>query len=250
MRLLPFFSFCAACILSNFAKAETLTVAVASNFAKPIKEIVTLYEKQTQNKVRLSFGSSGKIYAQIKNGAPFDIFLSADQSKPAALEKEGDIVEGTRFTYATGRLALWSAASHLIDDKGLVLTQNKYEKLAIANPKLAPYGRAASEVLSSLKLLDVVKSKLIFGENIAQTYQFVSTGNADVGFVAYSQILHKGNIKNGSVWIVPEKLHSPILQDAVILKRAIKSKAAFGFIRFLRNNEVRTIIASYGYKTE
>lgn len=229
--------------------AETLTIAVASNFAKPIKEIAKRYEKQTQNTVRLSFGSSGKIYAQIKNGAPFDIFLSADQSKPEALEKEGYIIDGSRFTYATGRLVLWSGNPELVDGKGNVLKINKYRKLAIANPKLAPYGRAASEVLSALKLSGTAQPKLIIGENISQTYQFVGTGNAEIGFIAYSQIFHKGNVKNGSVWIVPAALHSPIKQDAVILKRG-KSKAASRFIDFLRESEAKTIIESYGYQTE
>ncbi len=239
-----------SCFVASIARAETLTIAVASNFAKPIKEISKLFEEKTGHKVKVAFGSSGKFYAQIQNGAPFHAFFSADQQKPKALEKSGLAVANSRFTYATGRLVLWSASDKLVDGEAMVLRQSRYKKLAIANPRLAPYGLAAKEVLSSLDLTGQTKAKLIYGENISQTFQFVSTGNADIGFVSYSQIINKGSVKNGSVWIVPETLHQPIRQDAVLLKTAKNNKAAEDFFTFVRSKAVVSIIESYGYSTQ
>jgi len=230
--------------LANTAQAANITIAVASNFTGPIKQIITDFEQQTGNHVRLTLGSSGKIFAQISHGAPFDIFLSADSVKPAALEKRGLTVPGSRFTYAIGTLALWSPRPGVAVKQGAILKSGKFDKLALANPRLAPYGVAAKQVLQSLKLYRALAPKLVMGENIAQTYQFVATGNADIGFVALSQLHHA----KGSRWIVPHQLYQPIDQDAVILKAAKNNQAVFAFSRFLRAADARKIILAFGYK--
>lgn len=232
------------------AVAEKITIAVASNFTAAMADIVAQFEQGTGHVVEVSYGSSGKIYAQIINGAPFQIFLSADQAKPQALEKAGVTVPGTRFTYAIGTLTLWSTNPDLIDEKASVLRQGRFNKLALANPTLAPYGVAALEVLRQLKLEEVTRPKWVQGENIAQTFQFVATGNADIGFIALSQIMNHGEITRGSAWIVPDELHEPIRQDAVLLRRGGNSKAARDFLEFMRGETVAGIVASYGYKVD
>lgn len=228
--------------------AEELTVAVAANFTAAMKDIAAEFEEASGHRVRLAFGSSGKFYAQIKNGAPFQAFFSADTTKPAALEKDGLAVSGSRFTYAVGSLALWSADPALVDDRASVLKGGNFRKLALANPKLAPYGGAAVQVLRNLDLEETTRAKWVQGENIAQTFQFVATGNADLGFVALSQILRGGQVKAGSAWIVPGDLYSPICQDAVLLRRGADSKGAVEFLQFLRGDKARAIIESYGYR--
>lgn len=228
--------------------ATEVKVAVAANFTGPMKQIAIEFEKETGHHIVLSFGSSGQFYAQIKNGAPFHVFLSADDEKPAQLEKEGLTVAGSRFTYAIGTLVLWSSKPGFVDSKGEVLSKGNYAKIAIANPKLAPYGTAAVEVLTKLGLLSAVAPKIVEGENISQTYQFVSTGNAELGFVALSQIMKNGKVTSGSAWFLPGKLHSPIRQDAVLLPAGKDNAAAKALLVYLKSGKIRQIIRSYGYE--
>lgn len=231
------------------AHAEEIHVAVASNFTTTMKEIVVHFETSSEHKVILSFGSSGKIFAQIQNGAPFHVFLSADQEIPAKLEQTGLSVPGSRFTYALGALVLWSTKSDFATDDSR-LKSGAFNKLALANPKVAPYGAAAVEVLEALKIRKSTRPKWVMGENIAQTYQFVGSGNADLGFVALSQITNHDQPKNGSSWIIPANLYSPIRQDAVLLKKAENSAGAKALLAYLRGNEAREIIHRHGYATE
>jgi molybdate transport system substrate-binding protein len=236
-----------ATLLARPALAGEVNVAVAANFTAPMQKIATDFEQATGHKAQLAFGSTGKFYAQIRNGAPFDVLLAADDETPARLEKEGYAVSGSRFTYAIGQLALWSARPGYVDDKGDVLKKSAFEHLAIANPKLAPYGAAAVESLGKLGLLGSVESKFVQGENIAQTFQFVSSGNAELGFVALSQIYEDGKLKGGSAWRVPSNLHAPIRQDAVILVRGKDNPAALALMKHLKEDKARAIIKAHGY---
>lgn len=233
--------------LSAAAVADEVQVAVAANFTAPAKFIAADFEKATGHKVVLSFGSTGKFYTQIKNGAPFDVFLAADDTTPAKLEKEEGIVAGSRFTYATGKLVLWSAKADYVDTKGEVLKKGTFAHLAIASPKLAPYGAAAVETMNKLGVYDALQPKFVTGENIGQTFSFVSSGNAELGFVALSQVFESGRLKSGSGWIVPADLHEPIRQDAVILAHGKDNKAAAEWITYLKSEPVRNIIRSFGY---
>lgn len=235
-------------LLTTTAYAEKIMVAVAANFAAPMKAIAADFEKESGHKVVLSFGSSGKFYSQITNGAPFQLFLSADEEKPARLEKDGLVVAGSRFTYAVGTLVLWSSKADFVDAKGEVLRTGSYNKLAIASPRLAPYGSSAIEVLTRLGLLATVEPKFVQGENIAQTHQFVATGNADLGFVALAQVMQGGKISSGSAWVVPSTLHSPIRQDAVLLTGAKGNVAAEALAAYLKSDKAKAIIRSYGYE--
>jgi molybdate transport system substrate-binding protein len=230
--------------------AEQVMVAVAANFSGASEVLEAEFEAASGHSVETALGSSGRFFAQITNGAPFQVFLSADQDKPAALEEAGLAVAGSRFTYAIGGLVLWSAEPNYIGTDGLVLAQGQFERLAIANPRLAPYGMAAMQVLDRLDIDAATRGKIIRGENIAQTYQFVSTGNAELGFVALSQVVTAGRIATGSGWIVPTELHEPIRQDAVLLEKSAASVAAQDFLEFLRSSRGREIIASFGYRTE
>jgi molybdate transport system substrate-binding protein len=189
------------------------------------------------HQAQLAFGATGKFYAQIKNGAPFEVLLAADDDTPAKLEKEGAAVAGTRFTYAVGRLALWSAKAGYVDDKGEVLKRGEFRHLAIANPRLAPYGAAAVEVLTALKLLDAVQPKFVQAENIAQAHQFVASGNAELGFVALSQVMKDGKLGEGSAWVVPASLHQPIRQDAVMLDKGRGKPAAEAWLKYLQQRQ-------------
>jgi len=229
------------------ASAEEVQVAVAANFTAPMQAIAAAFEKDTGHKAQLAFGSSGKFYAQIKNGAPFQVLLSADDETPARLEQEGMTVSGKRFTYAIGRLALWSAKEGVVDGKGEILKRGGYAHLAIANPKLAPYGLAAIEVLKKLGLLEAAQPKFVQGENIAQTYQFVASGNAELGFVALSQVTRGGKLVSGSAWMVPGNLHAPIRQDAVLLANGKGNAAAGALMAYLRNDKAKAVIRAYGY---
>ena len=229
------------------AHAGEVTVAVAANFTAPMQQIAQAFEQDTGHKALLAFGSTGKFYAQIKNGAPFAVLLAADDETPARLEKEGLTVVSTRFTYATGRLALWSKNASLVDDKGEVLRSHRFQKLAMADPKLAPYGAAAMEVISKMGVQASVASKLVQGESIGQTYQFVSTENAQLGFVALSQISLEGRITQGSAWVVPQALHTPLKQDAVLLNPGKDNPAAHALLKYLQADKARTIIRHYGY---
>ena len=239
--------FASLVIASSVALADDIAVAVAANFTAPMQKIAAEFEKDTGHKVQLSFGATGKFYAQIKNGAPFEILLAADDTTPEKLGKEGAAVAGSRFTYAIGRLVLWSAKADYVDDAGAVLKKGEFAHLSIANPKLAPYGQAAIETLTSLKLLDVVQSKFVQGENIAQTHQFVASGNAELGFVALSQVMKEGKIGEGSAWVVPQDLHQPIRQDAVLLATGKDKPAAAALLQYLGSEKSKAIIKSFGY---
>ncbi len=232
-----------ACSMAHAGQAH---VAVASNFAVPMKQLATQFEQATGHTLTLSSGATGKFYAQIKHGAPFDILLAADDETPARLLREGDAIQ--RQTYAIGRLVLWSANPALVDGSDTVLRQNRFQRLAIANPKLAPYGLAASETLARLKLSDSVQSKFVIGENIAQTYQFVASGNAELGFVALSQVMLDGKLTGGSAWQVPATLHAPIRQDAALLKRGERNAAARALFDYLNTPAAISVIRSYGYE--
>lgn len=242
-----FFSFLLAALVSSQAHGEAVTVAVASNFTSAMTAIAAAFHKKTGQQVTLAFGSSGKLLAQIAHGAPFDLFFSADQAKPRALVHQDLAIADSEFTYAVGALALWSATPGRVDDQGNILGQGNYQKLALANPRLAPYGEAAMEVLRALGLVEQTRAKWVQGENIAQTYQFVATGNADIGFVALSQVMKNGHLTGGSGWIVPESLYSPIRQDAVLLKRGENNELARSFLAFIHSDTASRIIRSYGY---
>lgn len=236
---------CAA--LATVASADEIDVAVAANFTAPMQQIAADFEKATGHHAKLAFGSTGKFYAQIRNGAPFQVLLAADDETPAKLEAEGTGVAGSRFTYAIGTLVLWSSKPDLVDAKGEVLTKGNFNKLSIANPKTAPYGAAAVEVLNALGIYAAVEPKLVQGESIAQAYQFVSTGNADLGFIARSQVTKDGKLSGGSAWVVPAKLHAPIRQDAVLLAPGKDSAAAKALLAYLKSDAAKTVIRSYGY---
>lgn len=227
--------------------ATEVNLAVAANFSAPVKLIAEEFKNDTGHKATISLGSTGKFYSQIKNGAPFEVFLSADDTTPARLVDEGHAVSSSRFTYAVGALALWSKNPSLIQNNPDALTKPGFNRLAIANPKLAPYGQAAMETLAALKLQDKLKGKLVEGENIGQTYQFVSTGNADAGFVALSQIQSNGKITEGSAWLVPQSLYKPILQDAVLLNTGKSNPAAQAFMDYLKSDKAKKIILNSGY---
>ncbi len=232
----------------SLSGATEVQVAVAANFTAPMKRIAEEFEKDTGHKAVLSYGATGRFYAQITSGAPFDVFLSADDETPARLEKEGVAVADTRFTYATGRLVLWSARPGLVDDKAAVLLRNEFKYLAIAAPKLAPYGAAAMEILTKIGMLPLLQAKLVTGESIGQTYSMISSGNADLGFVAMSQVFEDGKLKSGSVWVVPVNLHSPLQQDAVLLKRGKNNPAAVQLLTFMKSGQARAIMNSFGYE--
>lgn len=229
------------------AVAEEVQVAVAANFTAPMQVIAADFEKDTGHKALLAFGATGKFYAQIKNGAPFDVLLAADDETPARLEKENAAIAGSRFTYAIGTLVLWSAKPGYVDGQGEVLRKGDFAHLAIANPKLAPYGQAATEVMAALKVSETLAPKLVQGENIAQTFQFVSTGNAELGFVALSQVMKDGKVSEGSAWIVPANLHQSIRQDAVLLTPGRDNPAAAALLRYLQGEKARAVIHSFGY---
>ncbi|CAH1748977.1 Molybdate-binding protein ModA [Thauera humireducens] len=229
------------------AHAAELSVAVAANFTAPMQKIAEAFEKETGHKLVLSYGSTGKFYAQIKNGAPFEVLFAADDETPARLKQEGQSVAGTRFTYAIGKLVLWSKQRGLVDEQGEVLRTGAFERIALADPKLAPYGAAAMQTLSKLGLTDALGSKFVQGENIGQAYQFVATQNAPLGFVALSQVFAEGRLTEGSAWMVPETLYEPIRQDAIILARGKDNPAAPELMRYLRGDAAKAIIRSYGY---
>jgi len=238
----------ASLLAFNTAWADEVQVAVAPNFTAPIQAIAKDFEKDTGHTLVAAYGATGQFYAQIKNGAPFEVFLAADDSTPAKLEEEKATVPGSRFTYAIGTLALWSATPGYVDDKGEVLKKNEYKHLSIANPKTAPYGLAATQVLEKLKLTEATKPKLVEGQNITQAFQFVSTGNAELGFVALSQIYKDGKVESGSAWIVPSSMHEPIRQDAVILEKGKDNPAAKALVDYLKGPKAAAVIKSYGYE--
>jgi len=234
-------------LLAGAASAAEVTVAVAANFMAPMQRLAALFEQQTGHRVLASYGSTGKFFAQIGNGAPFDVFLSADDETPAKLEQGGAAVPGTRLTYAVGRLALWSRTAGMVDAKGEVLRGDGFDRLAIADPRLAPYGAAAVQTLRSLSLLEHLQPRFVTGENITQAHQFVATGNAPLGFVALSLVQVDGRIGEGSAWVVPAHLHEPIVQQAVLLTKGRDNPAARALLDFLRSEPARALIGRYGY---
>ena len=227
--------------------AGEVRVAVAANFTVPMQKITQAFEAETGHKAVLAFGSTGTFYAQIRNGAPFQILLSADDETPIKLEKEGLGVAGSRFTYALGKLVLWSKQHGLVDDKGEVLRSGRFQRIALANPKLAPYGAAAVQTMTKLGVLQALQPKFVQGENIAQTYQFVATENAQLGFIALSQVYLDGKIAQGSAWMVPAKLHAPIQQDAILLTKGSDNPAAVALMQFLRGQRAQSLIRAHGY---
>jgi molybdate transport system substrate-binding protein len=235
-------------LLPTMSVADTLQVAVAANFAGVLEQLAIPFNQKTGHTIVASSGATGKLYAQIKNGAPFEVLLSADASTPVKLEQEGAAISNSRFTYAVGKLVLWSARDGFVDRKGDVLKKGFFAHLAIANPKVAPYGAAAMEVLKNREALTHLESKIVQGENIAQTYQFIASGNAELGFVALSQVQKDVKSGHGSVWIVPEAEYQPIVQDAVVLNAGKEKPAVEAFVRFLKSSEARQLIQSAGYR--
>lgn len=227
----------------TFAHAGDTVVAVAANFTEPVKEIAEQFKEKTGHTATLSFGATGNFYQQIKNGAPFEVFLAADTERPTKAVEEGYGIKGTEFTYAIGTLVLWSAKDGLVKGPE-TLTDSAITHISYCNPDAAPYGKASVETMDALKVHDQIKNKLVEGQNISQAYQFVKTGNAEIGFVALSQII---NEKGGSKWVVPQNYYNPIRQDAVLLKTGENNEAAKAFISFLKGPEAATIIKKYGY---
>jgi molybdate transport system substrate-binding protein len=230
------------------ASAEEVQVAVAANFTAPMQQIAVGFEKDTGHKVSPAFGATGKFYAQITNGAPFEVLLAADDETPVRLEKEGHAVAGTHFTYAIGKLILWSANPDRVDARGEVLKTGNFRHLALANPKTAPYGTAAIEAMTRLGVLPALQARFVQGENISQVHQFIVTGNAELGFVALSQVIKDGRIASGSAWSVPANLHQPIRQDAVLLGKGSDKPAATALLAYLKGDKARAIIQSFGYE--
>lgn len=232
-------------VLVSPALAAEVRVAVAANFTQPAQEIATRFKARTGHEASLSFGASGQFYAQIANGAPFEVFLSADRERPEKAEAEGLSVAGSRFTYAVGRLVLYSRTPGLVDGRGAVLKTDRFNKIAIADPKTAPYGVAAVETMRKLGVYAALTPKLVQGTSIAQAYQFIDTGAAELGFVALSQV---ATAKGGSRWVVPAANHTPIDQQAVLLKTGANSAAAKAFMAYLKSAEAKAIIRRYGYE--
>jgi len=239
---------CTAALLLTAGRlaADELVIAAATNFSGAARAIAARFEEQTGHRALLVFGSSGKLYAQIRNGAPFDVFFSADATRPELLERQGMAVPGSRMTYAEGRLVLWSARENYVDPRGRVLHSGDFRFVAMANPKLAPYGRAAEQVLHGLRLWDTLQGRIVRGENIGQAFQFVMSGNAALGFVARSQLGNPDVSIGGSLWEVPHSLYDPIEQQLVLLKDNAATRALLSYIK---SDEVRELIRRYGYET-
>lgn len=228
-------------------RAGEVQVAVAANFAQPLERLAAGFKAATGHTLKASAGATGKFHAQIAAGAPFEVLLAADDETPRKLLAEGRAVPGSAFTYAIGRLVLWSARPGVVDDQGAVLASGRFTHLAIANPKVAPYGAAALEVLRARGLVEAVTPKLVTGESIAQAFQFVATGNAELGFVALSQVAIPGKPAAGSHWLVPPSLYGEIRQDAVLLKAGEKNPAAVALLAYLKSDAARDMIRSFGY---
>ncbi len=236
-----------AAALALRADGAEVHVAVAAHFMPAIRPIAQAFHEHSGHRVVASAGSTGGLAAQILHGAPYDVFLAADQQTPRRLLQSGHALEEGRLTYATGRLVLWSADPGLVDPQGQVLSSVPVRRLAVANPRVSPYGRAALAVLAGLGLEAAYRGRLVQGENIAQAHQFVSSGNAELGLLALSQVMREGRLSAGSVWLVPASLHEPLRHDAVLLKRAAQAPAAREFMNFLRSDKVRAIIRAHGY---
>lgn len=237
----------AVLLASLSLSADEVRVAVATNFIDVMTQLSRQFEAETGHKVILSSGATGKLYAQVKNKAPFDAFFSADEARPLLLEQEGVAVPGSRFTYALGKLVLWSPDPDYIDEDQSALREQRFRFLSIANPATAPYGRAAREVLEHLGLWHQVRTQTVRGENIGQAYQYVYSGNAQLGFVAKAQVYRQGEYADGSYWQVPDALYSPIIQQAVLLK---DTEAARALLDHVRSPQAIELIESYGYGAE
>ncbi len=247
------FSLCFAATLSCSVQAEQLIAAIAANFAGTMQQLKPLFEQQSGHRLVTSFASSGTLFAQIHNGAPFNVFLSADTQRPRELIKEGLAVADSSFIYATGKLVLWSSQPALIDPQGNILRAGDWQQkgihhIAIANPKTAPYGRAALQTLKTMQLVDATQPYRVTGQNIAQTFQFVASGNAQLGFIAQTQLLALAESERGSHWPVPKTMHEPIQQMAVLLHRGRDNKAAEAFLYFLQSPQAQELIRARGYQ--
>ncbi|UOG90959.1 MAG: molybdate ABC transporter substrate-binding protein [Candidatus Thiothrix sulfatifontis] len=229
------------------AWADEVQVAVASNFTKPLEAIAEKFKAASGHELKISAGATGKLYAQIENGAPFEVFISADSKTPKKLVEAKMAEADSQFTYAFGTLVVWSSKEGYVDDKGDVLKKGEFQHLAIANPKTAPYGEAGMAVMEKLGLTAAITPKLVTGENITQTYDFVSTGNAELGFVALSQVSKANKLKSGSAWVVPQEMYKPLSQDAVLLSKGKDSAAAKALLEFLKGDDAQAIMTSYGY---
>lgn len=245
------FSLLLAVFLAGAAAGEEAVVAGAANFMEVAERLEADFERASGHTLTFVAGSTGKLYAQIAHGAPFDAFLSADRERPERLEKEGLAVAGSRFTYATGRLTLWSSEPGRVGSDGAAtLRRGDFRRLAIANPDLAPYGAAARQTLENLGLWERFEGRIVMGQTIGQAHAMVASGNAELGFVALSSVLSPRNETEGSRWDVPPRLHAPIHQDAVLLAKGAGNPAARGFLDFLRSEKAKSVIRSHGYRTE
>ncbi|MEI7537374.1 MAG: molybdate ABC transporter substrate-binding protein [Comamonadaceae bacterium] len=245
----PLLCFIAGLALSSSAQSGEARIAVAANFASPLRALAVDFEMKTGHKLLLSAGATGKLYTQIKSGAPFDVFLSADDETPAKMEREGLAVAGSRFTYAVGKLVLWSIQADVVDAQGAILKSGNFKHLALASPKLAPYGTAAVQTLTGLGLLGALTPRLVMGESIGQTYSFVASGNAELGFIALSQVFQNGSISKGSGWIVPPRYYDPLRQDAALLLPGRDNTAALALLAFLKTEQSKRTLRSFGYET-
>lgn len=240
-------AFCLLLLAACCARAGEVQVAVAANMAPAMARIAAAFTRDTGHRAVVALGSTGKFYAQIRNGAPFEVLLAADDETPAKLEAEGLAVRDSRFTYAIGRLVLWSANEGVVDGRGEILRKPGRPRLAIADPRVAPYGRAAMETLQNLGVLESWQPHLVMGDSVGQAHQFTASGNAPIGFVALSQVAEDGRIARGSGWMVPARLHAPLRQDAVLLKAGASNPTATAFLVYLRGNAARSILRSAGY---
>jgi len=235
-------------LLSMPLHAAEVSAAVAANFAAPMERIAALFHKESGHSVKISVAASGKLYTQIKGGAPFDVFLSADEEMPKRLLQEGLAVGGSRFVYATGRLVLWSMQPGLVDEKGAVLNSGNFDKLAYANPSLSPYGIATRETLTKLTMWNAMQKKLKKADDVAPTYQLAANESVDMAFIALSQVMRDGKVTTGSWWLVPPELHNPIRQSAVLLSGAKEQTAAKALLAFLKSEKAKAVMRGFGYE--
>ena len=248
MRTSKFLVLLALSLTCSVLQAADANIAVAANFIGPMEKIAPEFERATGHKLVVAYGTVGKFYAQIKNGAPFDVLVSADDETPIRLEKDGLAIPESRFTYAIGKLVLWSAKAGVVDDKGDVLKRGDFLHIAVANPKLAVYGAAAVEAMKKLGVYERLETRFVLGENISQAYQFAATGNAELGFIALSQIYKDGQFATGSHWMVPPSLYPQIRQDAVLLTRGKGNPAAEALLSYLKSDAAKKVIRAHGYE--